>query len=667
MARSLFFLGVCLWATAAYQVTVAQAESDQFFGEGEDLLFAEIESVYSASKYDQKVTEAPARVSIVTAEEIQRYGFRTIGDILNSLPGFSLNYDRNYSYIGVRGFGVPGDYNTRLLFLVDGHRLNDNIYNAVGAATSFYLDVDLIDRVEVVRGPSSSLYGSNAFFGIIHVITKKGRDLNGVELSAAVGSQDSYQGRCSFGQRFQNGFEILLSGSFYDSEGDESLYFREFDDPATNNGVFENGDDDQFTRIFARMSLRDFSLELAYNNREKGIPTAPWGVEFNDNRTRTWDKSWFVDLKYQHFYAPSNTDVTFRLFYDSYQYDGDYTYDYGPPPDIVINKDADEGTYWGTEIQLSRLFFNTHRFTAGGEYRDSVKQDEKNYDVYGVWLDSKQDIDTWGLFIQDEWTIADNLLVNIGIRRDEYDHGDDATNPRLALIYSPVNNTSLKFLYGEAFRAPNSYELYYHDGYTTTKPALDLDPETIQSYELVWEQTLSRHLRGSFSLYHNVISDLIAYTEDPHDGLLVFENSGDATATGAEVSLEGQWDNGLQVELSYSYQDAEDDETGERLVNAPRHMVKTTLMAPIIAERVHVGLEMQYDGGRKTIAADDTDNFLIMNLTLIGQDIIDGMTFSASIYNLFNKGYDFPASAEHSQDVIEQDGRIFWFKVSYLF
>jgi len=139
----------------------AMAESDVLdFGEGEseEILFQDIASVYSASKYDQKVTEAPARISIVTAREIQRYGYRTLADILNSLPGFYITYDRNYGYTGARGFSLPGDYSTKFLQLVDGHRMNDNIYDSMYIDRSFVVDVDLIDRVEVVQDPSSSLY-----------------------------------------------------------------------------------------------------------------------------------------------------------------------------------------------------------------------------------------------------------------------------------------------------------------------------------------------------------------------------------------------------------------------------------------------------------------------------------------------------------------------------
>ena len=139
----------------------------------EDLMEIEVDTVYGASKFEQKVTEAPAAVNIVTSSDIKRYGYRTLADIIRSIRGFYTTYDRDYYYLGMRGFSRPGDYNTRFLLLVDGHRINDNIYNTAFIGTEFPIDVDLIDRVEVIRGPSSSIYGTNAFMGVINVMTKK--------------------------------------------------------------------------------------------------------------------------------------------------------------------------------------------------------------------------------------------------------------------------------------------------------------------------------------------------------------------------------------------------------------------------------------------------------------------------------------------------------------
>ena len=141
--------------------------------------------MYGASAYLQKVTEAPSSVTIVTAEQIRRYGFRTLADVLRSVRGFYVTYDRNYSYVGVRGFSRPGDYNARVLLLIDGHRLNDNVFGSALIGSEFPLDIALIERLEIIRGPSSSLYGTSAFFAVINVITRDTQQVRGTEIAGA--------------------------------------------------------------------------------------------------------------------------------------------------------------------------------------------------------------------------------------------------------------------------------------------------------------------------------------------------------------------------------------------------------------------------------------------------------------------------------------------------
>src|SRR5207245_6705422 len=183
-------LALLCWARvaqAASEPAASRAPADPAAAGEEMILFQELPSVFGASKYEQKPSEAPASISIITSDEIQRYGYRTLSEILRSVRGFFTTYDRNYSYIGARGFDRPGDYDTRVLLLLDGHRINDNVYDQASVGTEALLDVDAIDRVEVIRGPSSSLYGTDAFFAVINVITKSGRDLNGTEIAAEIG------------------------------------------------------------------------------------------------------------------------------------------------------------------------------------------------------------------------------------------------------------------------------------------------------------------------------------------------------------------------------------------------------------------------------------------------------------------------------------------------
>ncbi len=493
----------------------------------EAALFQEIPSVYGASKYEQKVTEAPSSVTIVTADEIKKYGYRTLADILQNVTGFYVTNDRNYSYLGVRGFNRPGDYDTRILLLVDGHRLNDGVYEQAAIGTEAPLDVDLIDRVEIIRGPSSSLYGTNAFFGVINVITKRGRDVKGVELSTETGHYDSYKGRVTYGNKFQNGLEVLLSGSFYNSPGHHRLYYKEFDDHATNNGIAKNADADRYYHLFTKLSLADFTFQSSYHAREKGIPTGAFGTVFNTTRSRAVDEHGYVDLKYEHEFA-RHWELMARLYYDRYYYRGDYLYDYSENhvPYLVLNQDSTLAECWGSEVKLTKRLLQKHRVTLGLEYRDNLSQDQRNYDVnpFSSYLNDKRNSVIWAFYFQDEFAIWDNLILNAGARYDHYDSFGGTVNPRFALIYN-LKKTSIKLLYGEAFRAPSTFEQFYGSANGTSfKANPNLKPETITTYELVVERYLGNHLRAAAAGYYYTTNGLISQTVDPTDDKISFQN-----------------------------------------------------------------------------------------------------------------------------------------------
>ncbi len=230
--------------------------------------------VYSASKHLQSARDAPSSVTVITADEIQKYGYRTLADILRSVRGFYITTDRLYSYVGVRGFGRLGDWNSRILLLVDGHRVNNNVDGHGMLGTEFPVDVDLIERVEIIRGPSSSLYGTDAFFAVINVITRKPPQLKGMELSFEPASFGTFQGRASYGGQYR-GMDLLLSGTFYNSQG-QTLFFPQFNSPATNNGITRNTDDENSQHVVATISFRDSPCRASTVNatREFRRPTS---------------------------------------------------------------------------------------------------------------------------------------------------------------------------------------------------------------------------------------------------------------------------------------------------------------------------------------------------------------------------------------------------------
>ena len=627
----------------------------------EELMKVEVATVYSASKFEQKVTEAPASVSIITADEIRKYGYRTLSDILRSLRSFNITYDRNYTFVGVRGFGRAGDYNSRILLQVDGHRLNDNVYSLALIGTEFPVDVDLIDRVEVVRGPGSSLYGNDAFFAVVNVITRRGGDLRGAELSGEAGSFDTYKARATYGNLFKNGMEALLSGSYYDSTGDR-LFFKEFDAPATNNGITDHTDYDSFYNTLAKFSHAGFTLEGVYSSRTKGIPTASYGTDFNEPRNKTVDDWWFADLKYERSLG-SRLAVTGRLFYDIYDYRGDYIYS------GVVNKDLGYGSWWGGEAKVAATLLDRHKLVVGAEYQDNLHQDQKNYnlDPYELFVDDRRNSYLVAGYIQDEITIFRNLLLNAGVRYDYYSTFGSTVNPRLALIYTPIDGSVIKLLYGSAFRAPNVYELYLQSASTGMKGNPDLKPEKIKTYELIYEQYIGNSIRGTVTGFYYDINDLIIQVTDPADGLLVFRNLDDVKAEGAEAELEEKWDNGLTGKVSYSFVHAENSATGQILVNSPQHLVKLNVTVPLIRDKVFLGIQELLTSRRKTLAGNFAKSYYITNLTLFSQNLLKNLELSASLYNLYDYKYGDPGGNEHVEDVIPQDGRVFRVKLTYRF
>ena len=612
------------------------------------------------------MTEAPSSVSIITAEEIKKYGYRTLADILRSVRSLTITYDRNYSYVGVRGFTRSGDYNARVLIMVDGHRLNDPVYDGVIMGTDFVLDVDLIDRIEIVRGPSSSLYGSNALFGVINIITRRGRDFQGVEGAGAAGSLDTYTGRLSGGYRFQNGIEPVLSGSFLTSQGQRRLFFPEFVEPEVSDGIVRDRDGDQAYQLFGKSAWRDFTLTAAYNRRTKEIPTASFGTVFGA-REETVDSQGFLDLAYDHAFGPA-WRVSGRLAYDRYYYRGLYPYLSEDGSSIVENVDPSLGEAVGGEIQVSTTVLPRQRLTLGTDVRYAFRLDQDNYNQSPSmqFLRSRESSIHWGIYAQDEVTLLSNLILNAGLRYDDYESFGSTLNPRLALIYTPWAATTLKGLYGTAFRAPNAYERFYVS--PTSKVDPKLGSEEITTYELILEQAIGANLRGTVGGFYYQLDNIINLVTDPEDGLQVFRNSGDIRAKGAEVELEGRWANGITGRISYTFQDAEDAGTGRPAPGAAAHMAKATLILPLWRDRVFLGLEGQYQSRRPLESGGSLEDFYVANVTMLSVNLpVKGLEVSASLYNIFDTRYKDPAGTELRQTGIEQDGRTFRVKLTYGF
>jgi iron complex outermembrane receptor protein len=215
--------------------------------------------------------------------------------------------------------------------------------------------------------------------------------------------------------------------------------------------------------------------------------------------------------------------MTARTYYDYFTFKGDYVYDslisksppYAPP--FHINKDYFEGQWWGGEVTLTTKSIEKHTITFGSEYKGNFKQDQTNYDEdpYLLNLGDHRTSRIWSAYIQDEYHLFKDLIINAGVRYDYYSTFGDTTNPRAAVIYSPLDKTTFKFIYGTAFRAPNAFELYYNYPACGLVENPDLKPEKITTYEVVYEQYLGDHLRSSVSGFTYKVKNRIALLPDP--------------------------------------------------------------------------------------------------------------------------------------------------------
>ena len=632
----------------------------------EDLMKVEVESVYAASRHQQKVTEAPASITVITSEQIQKYGYRTLADALRSVRGFFVTYDRNYNYVGVRGFNRPGDYGSRVLLLIDGHRVNDNIFDSTFNGTEFPLDLDLIERIEVIRGPNTSLYVASAFLGVINVITKSPRKVGSPELSTEGGSFGSAKGRVSYGEAFKSGLEILLSGSYYTNPGPHRLYFPEFDTPATNNGVAVNADDDQSQQLFGNFLYRNFKLQALYGSREKGIPTASYGTNFNDSRTRTTDIRSYLDLQYDRK-LNAGTDFMGRLYLDQYEYHGVNAYLDPLSNSTFLNEDLSRGKWAGAEISVTRKVLDKHHFSVGTEFRRNYLQAGGNYDrsPFVQYSFSRNNSTIVALYSQGEIELRSNLLLNLGLHYDHYSTFGGTLNPRAGLIYSPLPKTTLKFLYAQAFRPPNDFELYYSSA--TNLPNPGLQPETAKTTGVVLEQYLGHRTRFTAGAYYYPLRQLIGEEVEPISGKMIYQNRGSVDMQGLEFELAKSWSRGVESSVHYSFQDLKDGHDATALANVPKHLGGFKLSVPLLEKKLFASADVNYVSHRRTMAGNDVAGYVLPSFTLFSQNLKQHWKVSASVYNAFNSMYGDPACPEHRQDIIWQDGRTFRLKATYSF
>ncbi|MGR3219175.1 MAG: TonB-dependent receptor plug domain-containing protein [Candidatus Anammoxibacter sp.] len=661
-------------------------------------MLEEDRSVSIASKMKEDISRAPSIVTVITAEEIENIGARTLTDILMIVPGFNVIKDASF---GVKQFGARGirRADEKIKVLVDGHSLNMP-FN--GSAATFFDDLSLknVKRIEIIRGPGSALYGANAFLAVINIITKDADDIDGVELASGFGSFDTQEYSILFGKTFSG---IGVSGfiDYYNTNGlsdtikEDALSVQPF---FSLFSITPGDTDDSRNKIDLnlKLSYKDIEFNAKYMNKDTE-PFVGSGFVLTNEADQRFNYL-MADLRYK-FNIREKFTVTPRIYYD--QYDAEF-FEQAVPDGFTIPFDLDgdgdierfrdgilgdavfTNRRLGADIQMDFDWTDSNSITLGFNY-EWERQDNvtfhTNFDpLTGASLGSIQNVSKkanwirevyrqiWAVYIQNKWDITDNLGLSIGIRHDHYSDFEGTTNPRVGLVWDFMENFNLKLLYGQAFRAPAFSELY-----TINNPVFignpNLKPETIRTYEIGLGYNPGKMINVNVNYFFNVIRDTIGLA--PKFSPLapqVFDNLNGANIQGVEfdfkADLRNYWDNAY-VFANYTYLDAESK--GDPIPDVTKHKGSVGVNLGI-TKYLNANLNAFIRGPSVRAEADrrdDSPGYAIVNFTLVVKDFFKGMKAKASLFNLFDKDYNDPSPINTIPTDLPRPGRTFYIELGY--
>lgn len=661
-AAALCLVSYGLMPTYAYPLTANTDLTDLSL---EQLLLMEIE-VVSASKFAQKSTEAPSAVQIIRANEIRRNGWKTLTEALSSLPGIYTSENGAYDFLGTRGFLIPGDYGTRFLLLIDGKPNNDNIFQQALFGSEGWLDILNIERIEYVPGPGSSIYGSNAVFGAVNIITRQATPLPVTQAHVSV-TQDGGRGINAMTSRKIDGTSLLLSFSQNDKAGRDKTYdmtagaLIRGDGTPSPDGVAHDLGRQSNQQFMLRIDREDISFTLI-NHERKLNPSSPlYLTAFDDPSLQLVDGGTSLNLNVQHKISDT-VSSSFRLGYTDFYYRSDYpSYDAGIG--YYHSYDDTQGRILDGEARLL-IQLGAHRLLTGIELSKDLIARQVKIDLGDPTLDFdiNQPRQRTGLFIQDEWRLLPSLIANVGLRLDQRTDSPATRSPRLGLIWQANDAWTLKLLGGKSYRLPSQFEMYYGT------PNPDLKPESIRTVEIVSEWRSNRQTRWQMSAYDNRINNLISKSDT------LAENLNGAHTRGVELGLIHESIYGLLARSSLSVNQAHDD-LGQKLTNSPNWLGKISISAPFFEEKLLLAGELHGIGTRIHNWNNTTYHLpaqILGRLVLTVPNITGSSTGKTSaqlsINNLFNHAANYPVSAvELSIPFVPQEGRTLLFTLTHDF
>jgi len=589
-------LGILFGVGLALQPVVAFGEEMEL----EEMLDLSIEelvnlSVTTPTKSAQKLFETPATVRVITAEEIEERGYFTLEDALSDLPGMQFRNIVGFnSYVFMRG--VPSQ-NNLILLMIDGVQINE--LNSGGFYGGGQYNLSNVERIEVVYGPGSALYGTHAVSGVINIITKAPKDVQGLRASSLVGNFDTQEHTLRYGYyNDKRDLGFSLSGMFKKSDKADVGGARG-DYNWTES--MDNGEED--VSFDAKFQYKSFALGLALQDKDVSRATKErtLGTTFDDDGI-----DWHI--RFLNAYAKYDYEEPEHWSWHSILYFRDTTVmdDTRPVIDTGAGTAPGYQERWyrpnhlaGLESRFGYDITSRVSLTVGvvGEHESlsegfSESRSRSQYLRAARPRDPNMESNDLGsVYAQLQWRMIDPLSLTLGARYDDSDVYDTVFTPRLGLVLNKDKLTA-KVLYTEAYRAPKMWD--FKDGLGNA----DLVPEEMQSVELAVGYSFSDHIRAELATYRNRLKNCL--TREEIGVGWRWENLGRVDTLGVEGSVEyrkGKW----KSYANYTYTDSEDDD-GSMVPEIARHMANVGLQYAF-TDRLRLDLRGQYLGERKNTHA----------------------------------------------------------------
>lgn len=605
--KKIFYLIVCLFVLVLSTYTFAEVED---INQEKNYQLDLEKIVVTASKIEQEYRLSTQNISIITKEDIESSGIDEITEVLELLPSVDII---EYGSVGsTRSVHTRGASNEQVLTLIDGRPVN----TPRDGATDFnQISLSNIERIEVLRGPATSIYGANAVGGVINIITKSGKDNKLTTLLSKFGSFATKYNSLTHGNQIKD-FDYFISYDYSASHGhrDNADYLSHNVDTKFNYKLSEDN---------------NISVSSGYHNSEAGTPGEVTDQDLDD-RQETFKK--YIDITYNGKLFEKQ-DILLKFFHN---YDRlEFIETFNP-----LDKDTHLTKVYGVDTQLSHTFFDIFRTAIGVNYQDhrlnSSVTAKPSYHLTGVYFESETDF-------------FDNGSLKFGLRRDEYSNFGDRLSPSASFNFWLFNTIKLHALAAKSFRAPTFNHLYWP---TTSwaKGNPNIGPEKAISYEAGFSGYFFGKFKTDITFFKTNFEDLIEWTPDD-SGVWSPENIGSATTQGVELETEFVIRQHLKANLNYAYIEAKNKETKKWLIYRPQHLYKLRLIySP--TPKYELGLSAIYKTKRFTDASntDFLEHDYAMNLNFT-YNISDYLQVLFEAKNIFDRqyqeerGYSMPGRA----------------------